>query len=69
MVLARLLRERSEGALVAVEHDRHWAALVEEQLRREGLGEVARILYAPLRGEPPWYDLHGSAGYLPRSTC
>ena len=60
VVLARLLRERGEGELVALEHDRHWAALVEEQLRREDLGAIARVLYAPLRGEPPWYDLHDS---------
>jgi Methyltransferase domain len=58
VVLARLLRERGEGALVALEHDSHWAALVEEQLRREDLGEIARVHYAPLGGEPPWYDLH-----------
>jgi Methyltransferase domain len=60
VVLARLLRERDAGALVALEHDRHWAALVEEQLRTEGLGEIARVHYAPLGGEPPWYDLHDS---------
>ena len=58
VVLARLLRERGDGALVALEHDRHWAALVEEQLRKEDLGEIARVHYAPLGGEPPWYDLH-----------
>jgi predicted O-methyltransferase YrrM len=60
VVLARLLRERGAGALVALEHDRHWAALVEEQLRTEGLGEIARVHYAPLGGDPPWYDLHDS---------
>jgi predicted O-methyltransferase YrrM len=60
VVLARLLRERGAGALVALEHDSHWAALVEEQLRREDLGAIARVHYAPLAGEPPWYDLHDS---------
>jgi hypothetical protein len=60
VVLARLLRERGEGALVALEHDNHWAALVEEQLRREDLEGVARVHYAPLGGDPTWYDLHGS---------
>jgi Methyltransferase domain len=60
VVLARLLRERGEGSLVALEHDSHWAALVEEQLRREDLGAIARVHYAPLGGEPPWYDLHAS---------
>jgi hypothetical protein len=60
VVLARLLRERGEGGLVALEHDNHWAALVEEQLRREDLSGIARVHYAPLGGEPPWYDLHDS---------
>jgi hypothetical protein len=60
VVLARLLRERGEGAPVALEHDHHWAALVEEQLRREDLEGVARVHYAPLGGDPTWYDLHGS---------
>jgi predicted O-methyltransferase YrrM len=60
VVLARLLRERGDGTLVALEHDRHWAALVEEQLRKENLGEIARVHYAPLGADPPWYDLHGS---------
>lgn len=60
VVLARLLRERGDGALVALEHDGHWAALVEEQLRREDLGAIAGVHYAPLGGEPPWYDLHDS---------
>jgi predicted O-methyltransferase YrrM len=57
VVLARLLRERGDGTVVSIEHDRHWATLVEGQLRREDLGEIARVVYAPLRGEPPWYDL------------
>jgi len=55
VVLARLLRERGAGRLVALEHDRHWAALVHEQLRREALDGIARVLDAPLEGEPPWY--------------
>jgi hypothetical protein len=55
VLLARLLRERGAGRLVALEHDRHWAALVHEQLRREALDGIARVLDAPLEGEPPWY--------------
>ena len=55
VVLARLLRERGAGSVVAVEHDGAWAALVTDLLRREGLGGVARVLHAPLEGEPPWY--------------
>ena len=55
VVLARLLRERDAGRLVALEHDRHWAALMHEQLRREALDGIARVLHAPLQGEPPWY--------------
>jgi hypothetical protein len=59
VVLARLLRERGAGGLVALEHDRHWVGLVQDQLRREALDGIARVLNAPLEGEPPWY---GPAG-------
>jgi predicted O-methyltransferase YrrM len=55
VVLARLLRERGAGRLVALEHDRHSAAFVHQQLRREALDGIARVLDAPLEGEPPWY--------------
>lgn len=55
VLLARLLRERHAGSLVALEHDRRWAALVQEQLKREFLDTIARVLHAPLHGEPPWY--------------
>jgi hypothetical protein len=55
VVLARRLRERGAGCLLALEHDRHWAALVNEQLRRDALDGIARVLDAPLEGEPAWY--------------
>lgn len=55
VVLARLLRERGAGGVVAVEHDAHWAAVVRDQLRRESLQDVARVVDARLQGEPPWY--------------
>lgn len=55
VLLARLLRERGGGELTALEHDAHWAALVADQLRREGLDTLARVVHAPLEGEPPWY--------------
>ena len=50
VMLARLLRERDAGALVALEHDRHWAALVQDHLRREALDTIARVVHSPLRG-------------------
>ncbi len=59
VVLARLLCERHAGGRVALEHDRHWAALVRDHLRREALDTIARVLHAPLQGEPPWYGLAG----------
>ncbi|MDQ6778259.1 MAG: class I SAM-dependent methyltransferase [Actinomycetota bacterium] len=57
VLLARLLRERQAGRLVALEHDRHWAALVQDHLRRETLDTIASVLHAPLQGDPPWYEL------------
>lgn len=57
VVLARLLRERHSGGLVALEHDHDWAGLVQDQLRRESLDTIAHVLHAPLHGEPPWYKL------------
>ena len=55
VLLARLLRHRGGGSVVAIEHDADWAGLVEDLLHREDLGEVARVIHAPLEGEPPWY--------------
>ncbi|MCW2993229.1 MAG: hypothetical protein JWQ18_724, partial [Conexibacter sp.] len=56
VVLARLLRQRGAGTLTAIEHDAGWADRVSELLVAEGLGDVARVLHAPLRGDPEWYD-------------
>jgi hypothetical protein len=55
VLLARLLRERGAGSVVAVEHDGAWAALVGDLLRHEQLVDVARVVHAPLEGDPPWY--------------
>jgi predicted O-methyltransferase YrrM len=56
VVLARLLRQRGGGAtIVALEHDAQWAALVTDMLRRESLVDIARVVHAPLEGDPPWY--------------
>jgi predicted O-methyltransferase YrrM len=56
VVLARLLRARGQGTLTALEHDAGWAARVAELLAAEGLGDVARVVHAPLSGAPQWYD-------------
>lgn len=62
VVLARLLRERGTGLLTALEHDPVWAGRVRDQLRREGLTDVAQVVLAPLEGEPePWYAEAGVA--------
>lgn len=55
VVLARLLRERGAGSVVALEHDGAWAALVGDLLRREALDGIAQVVHAPLEGDPPWY--------------
>jgi predicted O-methyltransferase YrrM len=56
IVLARLLRARGAGSVVALEHDGAWAARVGDLLRREGLHPFARVVHAPLEGDPPWYS-------------
>lgn len=53
VLLARLLDQRGAGRLTALEHDPGWAARVTDQLRREGLDAVARVVLAPLEGG--WY--------------
>ncbi len=59
VVLARLLAERGTGRLTALEHDPAWAQEVEQSLAREGLGELARVVRAPL--EQGWYAAAGVA--------
>lgn len=55
VILARLLRERNAGRLVALEHDSHWARIVQEQIQREALDTFAQVCHAPLHGDPAWY--------------
>lgn len=55
ILLARLLAQRGDGGrITALEHDPGWAALIERQLRREGLAEIASVRCAPL-AEDGWY--------------
>jgi len=62
VVLARLLAQRGQGALTALEHDATWAARVHEALEAEGLTHVAQVVLAPLEGDPePWYAEAGIA--------
>lgn len=60
VVLARLLAERGVGRLTALEHDPGWARRVEEQLAREGLDALARVVLAPLDAGG-WYAEAGLA--------
>ena len=57
VLLARLLREREAGVLTSLEHDPHWATLIQDQLRREHLDRHVRVVHAPLHADPPWYLL------------
>ncbi|MCP2164413.1 class I SAM-dependent methyltransferase [Goodfellowiella coeruleoviolacea] len=76
VLLARMLARRGFGHLLCLEHDERMAAFVGSQLRREGLGHVARVVYAPLAPHPaapggqPWYEpelVHDEvAGYVER---
>lgn len=59
IVLARLLAERGTGRLTALEHDPGWADHVQRSLAREGLGDIARVVLAPL--EDGWYAADGVA--------
>lgn len=60
MIIARLLKERG-GRLVTIEHDPGWAAYVARELERQGLGQSAEVVEAPLERSPlglddnPWY--------------
>jgi hypothetical protein len=56
VVLARVLRDRGDGgSVVALEHDADWAERVVDLLRREALEPFARVVHAPLEGDPRWY--------------
>jgi predicted O-methyltransferase YrrM len=62
VILARLLRQLGGGATItSLEHDAGWASLVTDMLRRESLGNVARVVHAPLQGAPAWYALSAVA--------
>lgn len=58
---ARLLRQRGAGTVTAIEHDQEWAALVSDLLARESLQDIARVVHAPLAGEPSWYGSQAMA--------
>lgn len=66
VLLARVLRQRWPGGgyrHVAVEHDAAWAAWVDDQLAREGLGTGSTVLHAPLT--PPPSGVQGLSWYEP----
>lgn len=65
VLLARLLARRGFGHLMSIEHDERTAAFVASQLRREGLGHVARVVHAPLERHPAALSRHGQ-WYSPR---
>ncbi|AHH93548.1 hypothetical protein GCM10010174_31080 [Kutzneria viridogrisea] len=52
VVIARLLARRGFGHLLSLEDDERRAAFVSSQLRREGLGHVARVVHVPLGKHP-----------------
>lgn len=56
VVFARLLRQLGASAgVTSLEHDAGWAALVNGWLHAESLDGIARVVHAPLEGDPPWY--------------
>ncbi|GAA2459330.1 class I SAM-dependent methyltransferase [Streptomyces glaucus] len=52
IVLARYMAQRGHGNVLSLEHDEKWASWVTDQLAREGLAEVARVVHAPLAEHP-----------------
>lgn len=67
VLLARLLAQRGFGHLLMIEHDERTAAFVASQLRREGLGSVARVVHAPLSRHPAALSRHGQ-WYAPQQV-
>ena len=49
--------QRERGVLTSLEHDPHWATLIQDHLQLEHLDQIARVVHAPLEGDPPWYRL------------
>ncbi|MEV6711887.1 class I SAM-dependent methyltransferase [Lentzea sp. NPDC051208] len=67
VLLARLLQQRGFGHLLSIEHDERMAAFVASQVRREGLGSVARVVHAPLSRHPAALSRHGQ-WYAPQQV-
>jgi predicted O-methyltransferase YrrM len=65
LYFARLLARIGTGRLVTLEHDPRWSAFLLEALAREGLGDRATVVDAPLAVETGWYDAAAVATALP----
>jgi predicted O-methyltransferase YrrM len=66
--IARLLRARP-GHLYSIEHDADWAALLQQNLNAEGLGEQATVIHAPLVDTPLGWNGARSAWYADEKLC
>ncbi|SEN80631.1 Predicted O-methyltransferase YrrM [Duganella sp. CF517] len=71
LVLARCMQMNGAGMVFSLEHDSEYALLTRAQLRRHGLEDWARVIYAPLRPHLlsdenwPWYDTSDLPACLP----
>jgi hypothetical protein len=63
-ILARAAGERG-GRLVSVEHDADWARTVADGLERDGLGELASVVHAPLAPLPASFELEAGEEFDP----
>lgn len=62
--IARLLSRRG-GHLRTVEHDRHWADLMDRELNGEGLGDAVTVVRAPLTPTASGWPDEDAAWYEP----
>ncbi len=63
LVIAYCLKHIGSGRVLSLEHDQHYAQITEDLISSHGLGDYAKVVYAPLKDAEIngkmwlWYDL------------